>query len=55
MGVEHSLVHKATLENLRYKEPKSCHDDNTSPYSLGYLVPHFIVQAMNFLQSLKIV
>jgi hypothetical protein len=53
--VEHSLVHIAAFGNFSEEEPQERHRDDSLPQSVGYNVPHFVVEAMDFLETLQVV
>ena len=55
MGVLLASVHELVLGDLCEEEPKEDHRDNPLVESLGDLVPHLVVEAMDLLQTLQVV
>ena len=55
VSVEHSLVHVLLLGDASDKDPESEHDKDALPHGLRNLIPHFLIEQVNLLKTLKIV
>ena len=55
VGVEHTLVHVLLLGNASDEDPEGKHDKDALPHGLRDLIPHFLIEQVDLLKTLKVV